>query len=856
MKAIDLRTGYLKNPLGVGFAEPVLTWTACGGKKQTAYELRAFVNGELKVDTGVVNTSSMRFRFPHALRSRDTVTWNVTLWDENGIKGENSETAFFEAGLLERSDWTAKWVRGDYRVSKKKRYPVDYFRKLFDAGEVAKARLYVSALGIYEAYVNGAKVGNAVLAPGSTDPRVRVQCDTYDVTSMLKPEGNEIVLLLADGWYRGSIGAKGFTYVFGKETTIIAQLEMTDSRGVRRVVGTDGTWEWSNDGPVLFADLKDGETVDNRKTPSFGMRAVESRYEGLMTCSDNTRVVEIGRSAPVRISRSKTGKTVLEYKNNVAGYMSFNVSAHSGDKIRIVMGELLDGNGDVTLENVQCVRKGKKTPLQEINFVCGEGLNEYKSRFFYGGFKYASVETDAECDFSEFVQIAISTEMEETSSFECSNRLVNVFYNNTVRSLKSNSVDIPTDCPTRERMGWTGDSQIIFNTASYLFGYGAFARKHVRDIFDRQDKNGRLPQIAPYSAEDWFMDVMNGSVGWADAGVLIPYRMYLKYGDISILRDNYDNMVRYAEFMIKRCGRAKGLYALYAKPLGLSKENRKYGVNTGQSYGEWAEPADVKSFDWKDFAEPHPEESMAYTSYILSLMVKISEILGRTEKTELFREYSEGVKRAYRELVTKRRFSLDTDRQAKLVRPLYMGLLTPEQAAYAEKRLVEALNSYAWRLGTGFLSTPFILDVLAKIDVEYAYRLLENENMPGWLYMAVRDTGTVWEGWEGPDAERGIASLNHYSKGAMVEWLFSGMLGIKVAGENRFELRPVAGGHVTSAKGSYRSIYGEVESSWERTGDSVKYRFVIPANTTAELFLDGKRYELECGAHEFEASLK
>lgn len=855
MKATDLRTGYLKNPLGVGFDGPVLTWTADGGKKQMAYELKAFVNGEAAVDTGVVKSSSMRFKYPRALRSRDAVTWSVTLWEENGVKGEPSGEAFFEAGLLERSDWTAKWIRGDYRVSKKKRYPVDYFRKRFEASDVAKARLYISALGIYEAYINGAKVGNAVLAPGSTDPRVRVQCDTYDVTSMLKEGANEIVLLLADGWYRGSIGAKGFTYVFGKETKIIAQLEMTDSHSSRRVEGTDGTWEWSNNGPILFADLKDGETVDNRRTVSFERHAAESRYDGLMTCPDNTHIVEIERSAPVKVTRSKTGKTVLEYKNNVAGYVSFTVNARSGDRIRIVMGEMLDGNGDVTLENVQCVRKGKKTPLQEINYVCREGVNEYKSRFFYGGFKYASVESDAECDFSNFMQVAISTEMEETSSFECSNSLVNVFYNNTLRSLKSNSVDIPTDCPTRERMGWTGDSQIIFNTASYLFSYGAFARKHVRDIFDRQDKNGRLPQIAPYSAEDWFMDVMNGSVGWADAGVLIPYRMYLRYGDVSILRDNYDNMVRYAEFMIKRCGRAKGLYALYAKPLHLSKENRKFGVNTGQSYGEWAEPADVKAFDWKDFAEPHPEESMAYTSYILSLMVKISEILGRTEKTERFREYSEGVKRAYRELVTKPKFSLDTDRQAKLVRPLYMGLLTEEQAAYAKKRLVEALKSYAWRLGTGFLSTPFILDVLAKIDVEYAYRLLENENMPGWLYMAVRDTGTIWEGWEGPYAERGIASLNHYSKGAMVEWLFSGMLGIRVASENRFELRPVAGGHVTYAKGSYRSIYGEIRSSWEKTEHSVRYRFEIPANTTAELFLGGERYELEAGTHEFETAL-
>lgn len=852
MKAADLKTGYLKNPIGIDLTEPVLTWNADGGVKQTAYEIKAYVNGELAVDTGKVLSSSMRFSYPHTLRSRDTVEWNVILWDENDEEGEVSETASFEIGLLSKADWNAKWIRGDYKVSKKRRYPVDNFRKTFDINSVKKARLYISALGLYEAYINGKKVGDAVLAPGSTDPRVRVHYDTYDVTSMLRDGENETELLLADGWYRGSIGAKGFTYVFGKESKIIAQLEITDISDNVTAIITDNSWRWSDNGPIRFADLKDGETVDNRMSVSYEKYAVESSYNGLMTCSNSTHVVEIEHNAPVAVTKTKTGMTTLEYKNNVAGYMSFSVNAAAGDKIHITMGEMLDENGDVTLKNVQCVRKGKKTPLQEITFICRDGLNEYKSKFFYGGFKYATVETDINTDFQTFQQVAICSEMKGTSSFKCSNELINIFYENTVRSLKSNSVDIPTDCPTRERMGWTGDSQVIFNTASYLFDYGAFIRKHVKDVFDRQDKNGRLPQIAPYSAEDWFMDVMNGSVGWADAGVLIPYRMYLKYGDMNILNDNYDNMVRYAEFMIRRCGAAKGLYALYAKPLHLSKENKKYGVNTGQSYGEWAEPADVKAFEWTDFAEPHPEESMAYTSYVLSLMVKISELLGKTEKVDTFREYAEGVKRAYQELVTKPRFSLDTDRQAKLVRPLYMKLLNEEQTEFAKKRLVKALENYGWRLGTGFLSTPFILDVLADIDPEYAYRLLENEEMPGWLYMSKNNTGTIWEGWEGPNSQSGIASLNHYSKGAMVQWLFSGMLGIKVKGENHFEIRPVTGGHVTYASGSYKSIYGEVRSSWTRNGNSVKYHFEIPANTSADLYIKNVRKTLDPGVYDFE----
>ena len=402
-------------------------------------------------------------------------------------------------------------------------------------------------------------------------------------------------------------------------------------------------------------------------------------------------------------------------------------------------------------------------------------------------------------------------------------------------------------------MGWTGDSQIFFETASYLTNYAAFTRKHIVDVYDRQDKNGRLPQIAPYSAEDWFMDVMNGSVGWADVGILTPYRFYKKYGDIRLLKDNFKNMERYAKFMIKRCGRAKGIYAIYADRLHLSKQNRKYQVNTGQSYGEWAEPSDVKSFVWTDFAKPNPEESMAYTSWMMSIMVEICDMLGETKNKALYEEYAAGVKRAYQELVSKEKYSLDTNRQAKLVRPLYLNLLSEEQTKFAKERLIKALDFYNWRIGTGFLSTPFILYVLNEINSEYAYKLLENEEMPGWLYMAKNNTGTIWEDWEGPSGvQGGIASLNHYSKGAMVEWLISSMCGIKVEKENTFSLNPIIGGNITHAKASYKSIYGLISISWKKEEDKVSFDIEVPSNTKTEFNYKNETRILECGKYHFD----
>ena len=849
MKVINILCEYLDNPKGLGIKSPRITWNDEDVVKQKAFEIKYSVNGKEYFD--LVNSSSMNYTFKETFKSRDIVKYQIRIEDTDDNWSGFSDEHSFEMGLLDKSEFTAKWITGNYSVNKNNRYPVDYFKKSFELSSIKKARLYITACGIYEASINGKRVGDFILAPGSTDPRKRIQYQTYDVTNLLKEGKNEINVLLSDGWYRGSIGAKGFTYVFGKETKLYVQLEVETLNGNIAII-SDNSWDWSNDGELLFADLKDGEIVDARKHPSYNFKAKEVSFDPNLKESNNNFVTENEVSIPLKMWKSKKGNTILEFPNNIAGYLSFTVNAKDGDAIDIILGEMLDDEGEVTLKNIQCIRKDKRTPLQEIHYICKDGINEYHPKFFLAGFKYASIKTDVNINKDVFKQIALYTKMHSVSTFKSSNELINIFYNNTIRSLKSNSIDIPTDCPTRERMGWTGDSQVFFETASFLMNYEAFTRKHIYDVYDRQDKNGRLPQIAPYSAEDWFMDVMNGSVGWADVGILTPYRFYKKYGDDRLLKENFKNMERYAMFMIKRCGIAKGIYAIYAKPLHLSKENRKYQVNTGQSYGEWAEPNDVKAFVWTDFCMPHPEESMAYTIWMMRLMVEICDIVGDTTNKKLYEEYRDGITKAYQELVTKKDHTLDTNRQAKLVRPLYLNILTNEQEQFAKKRLVEALDFYNWRLGTGFLSTPFILSVLSNINPEYAYKLLENEEMPGWLYMAKNNTGTIWEGWEGPNSQSGIASLNHYSKGAMVEWLFNGMCGINIKGENEFELKPIIGGKEKYASASYDSIYGKVSLSWEKLNNKIIINVSVPSNTEAHFIYKEKDEILKSGLYRFE----
>lgn len=847
MKAVRLRTEYLTDPIGIDILCPRLSWNCQGGIRQTAYRIVACVNGEPVWDSGKVASSSMT-HIPYggrALKSRERVTWSVTLWDENGKEGETSQ-AIFEMGLLENTDWKAKWITGNYKVNQRKRYPVDCFRKgIAVSKEVISARLYITACGLYEARLDGEKIGDFVLAPGHTDYRKRIQYQTYDVTDMLGTGDHALTVMLADGWYRGSTGAWGIRNQYGKQTKLLAQLEIIYADGTCDTVVTDGSWDWCSDGPIRFADNKDGEVVDANMAPGFRGKAKVTSCRVVPTASNNVPVTEHERFSPV-ISKAPNGKTLLDFGQNIAGYIAFRVHAKQGQLLTFRFGELLDEEGNLTQRNIQCVSKNKISPLQQIMYTCREGLNEYKTTFAVFGFQYAELDTEIDLKPEDVTAIAVYSDIGQTGFFESSNELLNRFVDATIWSAKGNSLDVPTDCPTRERHGWTGDAQIFFETANYLFDYAPFSKKYLKDIYDWQKKNGRLPQIAPYGGVDFYMWTLNGSVGWSDAGILIPYRFWKLYGDRQILMDCYGGMKRYAKFMMDRCGKL----GLMAKPLGLKGEAKRYAVNAGQSYGEWAEPKDVYPNDWKDMVAPHPEVSTAYTACVLGCMAEIAEELGHGEDAALFCRYSDGCRKAYQAMAETERFTLDTDRQARLVRPLAFGLLDEKQTAYARKRLLQALENYGWRLGTGFLSTPLILDVLAQYDLDAAYRLLENEEMPGWLFMPKNGASTVWESWEGTQSQDGIASLNHYSKGAVCQWLFKTMCGIGMDGENHFVIAPRPGGHFAHAKARYQSIYGEIESGWVRTDDGYRFRIVVPGNTTVTAHMpDGTVQELAAGTH-------
>jgi alpha-L-rhamnosidase len=794
------------------------------------------------------------------LRSRDRVEWSVTLWDEQGEAGEQSQS-WFELGLLDPADWTASWIAGDYSPKTSRRYPVDHFRKSFHTHpDPVRARLYITACGLYEAHLNGRRVGDAQLTPGSTDYRTRLHYQAYDVTELLRQE-NQLELQLADGWYRGSIGCFGPTNVFGRQTRVLAQLEITFADGTRHTVATGPEFGWSNDGPIRFADLKDGERVDARMTPSYAGAARPAKAPApVPTASDNVPPRMHERLVPELVT-TPSGRTVLDFGQNIAGFLEFRIQAKAGDTLDLRLGEILDEQGEFTQTNFQkrkparsfgkvaevLLMTGKEnllrgptqnTPEQQIHYTCRDGENTYRTRFAVFGFRYVLVETDLEISPDDFAAVAVYSDMEQTGSFECSHPGVNRLLENTRWSMKGNFLDVPTDCPTRERLGWTGDAQVFFHTAAYLMDVAAFYRKWIRDLQDNQAPSGKVSAVAPYNGFGMLYDNTGGSVGWADAVVLIPYRFWKRYDDEALLREAYPMMRAYAQYLISMAG-PKNRRAPLAHP------DDAYLYERGFHLGEWLEPAEFRDHVGKN-GPPRTEEATAYLHYTMRHLAEIADALDHPDDAATYQEYAEGARRAYqRNFLTAD--ATDTDRQAKLVRPLAFDLVDDMNRARVEDRLVTAVEKRDYRVGTGFLSTPFVLPVLTDADrPDVAYRMLENRRMPGWLAEVDAGATTIWEDWEGE------ASHNHYSPGAVCQWLFDTVAGIRIEGRNRFRIQPTPGGSLTHASAQYLSPYGPVAVSWRRAAERVEITATVPPNTTAEVALpDGTTQVVPAGVHQF-----
>lgn len=874
MKPIFLRCEYLINPIGIDIKKPRLYWQLEASKdkygiKQSAYQIEAAESLE-ELNSEKLIWNSGRIESDECihivyggkeLKSRERIYWKVKIWDQNGKESEWSEPAYFEMGLLKVEDWKAKWIDPEKEIDSKKRYPASYLRNQFYLEEkIKKARLYITSCGVYEASINGRRVGNEVFTPGATNYDKRLQYQTYDITEYLYKGNNAIGVILGDGWFRGTLGNNSLRNVYGEHLLLLAQLEIELMSGKIVTIVTDDKWKTTNEGPIRLSDLQDGEIFDaGREMDSWDtVNFKDDKWMKVNIGNWDYRVLVGSNSVPIKekerfspkVLKTPDGNTVLDFGQNMAGYVEFKVKGEKGRKVTLVHGETLDENGNFTMEHLNNSSKPKNYPLkQEIQYMLsGNGVEVYKPHFTYHGFRYVLVKNWSEkVEDKNFTAIAVYSDMEQTGEFQCSNEMINKLVQNTIWSQKSNFLDIPTDCPQRERAGWTGDAEVFARTGSTLMNTAAFLTKWMKDVALQQGKDGKIPNIAPSVGieKDKGMKTIEGSAGWGDAAVIIPWTIWKVYGDKRILEEQWESMKAWVDYEANCAKKTHWSRVFKINPY------RKYTWDTKFHWGEWAEPVS------KDYKGPNivkqvifsvPEVATAYFAYSSRLLSECAEILGKKDEAVRYKELSENVTKAYVYNFT-RKGEINSSRQCLYVRPVAFELLPEYKGKEAVSKLDELVRERDYHIGTGFLSTPFICKVLSDYGyVETAYKLVEQTNCPSWLYAVTKGATTIWEHWDGID-ENGVPreSLNHYSYGAIVGWFFQCVVGIDIekysAGYKHFIISPKPGGSLTKAKGIYNSLYGKIESSWEYLRECLKLKIKVPPNTSAKVIFPCKQVD-------------
>ena len=750
------------------------------------------------------------------------------------------------------------FVEPEREIDPRHSQPASYVRATVEINEdVAHAELAVTACGMYRCYLNGSSVTTQVFLPGFTWYPKRLQYQSFDVTRMLRRGTNLVGVVLGDGWYRGKIGVFSKRNFYGERTKLAAALTVTLASGrvLELVSGPD--WKATQDGPIRTSDWKDGEQYDARLElegwlePDYDDSAWHpvrpATYAGDLVPSEGEAILEHERFRPAVLA-TPDGSTVLDFGQNLFGYVEFTVHGTAGHTVRLAHGEVLDENGNFTLKNVSPpgLLATRTVLRQEIEYTLRDGQQTYKPHFTAHGFRYVKVSNWPEDVKPEhFESIAVYSDVRESGDFSCSNPILGQVVANTRWSQKGNFLDIPTDCPTRERAGWTGDIAAFVETGSYLMKIDRFLEKWLKDLALQQSSDGCVASIVPDVGLFRYMD---GSAGWADAAVIVPYTLYRLYGDVNVLREQYESMQRWLDF-VERRARRSGLFSRHRW-----SPHREFIVDSGYHWGEWLEPGHSMAWDAvRNTFLPDAEVATAYFAYSAGLLAEIAEVLDKAEDATRHADLSRRVKEAYRHAFTNDGL-VDSDRQCRYVRPVALDLLSEADKRRNVARLAELVAGNDYRIGTGFLTTPHILPVLTDHGfAETAYRVALNRKRPGWLYEVEKGATTIWENWNGVD-ERGVPrdSHNHYAFGTIVGWLFSRVAGVTPLepGFRKIRLRPMPGGGLAWAKCRYESAAGTIATSWTRENDEFRLEVDVPVVTRVEL-PDGSVETVRAGLHRF-----
>ncbi|MBN2000653.1 family 78 glycoside hydrolase catalytic domain [candidate division KSB1 bacterium] len=857
MKVVNLTTEYKTNPLGIDVMVPRLSWVIASKErdvKQIAYRITASSSLKhlkqgtgLLWDSGIQNSEqSIHVEYKGTkLESRQCIYWQVEAWDNHGNTSISSEPAWWEMGLLDPADWKAGWITQPWENDSEKSAHCPHFRTSFNiAKPVSRGRIYVTCLGLYELELNGKKVGNQVFTPGWTNYRKRLQYQVYDVTDQLREGENSIGSILGDGWYRGHLGWwDNNRNTYGKALGLLLRFEIRCEDGTERTIMTDKSWK-AAPGPILKSDIYNGETYDARlempwwSSPGFddsGWKEVKSlkHSKTILIASAGENVKKIKEIRPVGYFVTPKGEKVFDLGQNMVGWVRLKVKGNSGDRVVLKFAEVLDQKGNFYTENL------RKIECTDTYILKGTVEEIYEPRFTFHGFRYVKVEGyPGELTKDSITGIVIHSDMKPIGTFECSEPLVNRLQQNIQWSQRGNFLDVPTDCPQRdERLGWTGDAQVFAPTASFNFNTAAFFTKWMKDLSAEQRGDGSVPWVVPNVVVDgggtgWSDGF--GATGWADAAVIIPWTVYLFYGDKRILEDQFDSMKAWVNYMKSHAGKSRIF-------------------DDGFHFGDWLSFSDDMSYHYNapdyGFAGAHTDKSLIATAYFYhstQILQKIAEIIGRLKDAEELSKLAANIKNAWRREFMTESGRLVSGTQTAYAIGLTFDLFPNDQKEIIAKRLAENVRHFG-HLTTGFLGTPVLNHALSTFGYpDLAYQLLLNKRYPSWLYPVTRGATTIWERWDGirPDGSfqtEGMNSFNHYAYGAIGEWLYSFVAGIKIddheAGYKHILFQPHPGGGLSHARASFYSMYGNVVCSWKIFQDHFFLELNVPSNTYATVTL-------------------
>jgi alpha-L-rhamnosidase len=872
-----LRVEHLDEALGIRTTAPRLSWRLPeGAREQTAYRITAD-NGW---DSGW-RASDQSVLVPYAgppLASSSRVEWRVQVRTDRG-ESPVSEACRLETGLLWTEDWRASWVEpGTMPEGEKGQRPAALLRVEFDLDRpVVAARLYATAQGLYEAFLNGNRVGDAELTPGYTQYDARLQVQTYDVTAQVREGRNALGVILADGWFRGQVGITRAEQQWGDRLAVLAQLHLVHTDGEVTVVGTGPEWR-SGPGHVIAADLIEGERWDLSRfprgwdAPGFADTAwddvavVEHGYAGLVE-SPAPPVRRIEELVPRSVTRLQSGAFLVDLGQNINGWVRLTDLGPAGTTITLTHGEWLGPDGDLTVENLKPAVPFLPHPLPagQVDSVVSAGVpgDVFEPRRTTHGFQYVRIEGHpGELTADDVRGIVVHTDLRRTGWFTSSDERVNRFHDAAVWSFRDNACDIPTDCPHRERHGWTGDWQLFVPTAAFLYDVAGFSTKWLRDVAADQWPDGTVANVSPSprtEGREGPIAFLNGSAGWGDAAVIVPWEIYRAYGDVQVLGELWPTMVRWLDRAERMAREQRHPTRAERRPEAAPHE--QYLWDTGFHWGEWLEPGNGPG-EFETFTQADKGDvATAFLAHSAGLMARIARLLGKEDDAARYAELAGNVRAAWQAEYLEGDGRLTPDTQANHVRALAFDLVPEELRPAVAERLVELIRKADTHLATGFLATPYLLPVLADTGhLDVAYELLRQDSEPSWLVMVDRGATTVWEHWNGVDAD-GVPheSLNHYSKGAVISFLHRYTAGIEPVepAYRRFRVAPRPGGGLTAAEAAHDCPYGRIEASWTVQEGRFHLRVVVPAGTQAEVVLPSGTTTLAGpGEHTFEENAR